>query len=282
LNARTSQVPLQPASDVQALAGRGIGAVVQGRALRLGSTRLMQELGADMQAWASEADALRAQGRTLSWLAELSDGAPARVLALLAFGDALKAGAADAIAQLERMGVHTLMISGDNAAAAQTIAAALGIRDVRTEVLPGDKAQVVAALRASGTHGKVAMVGDGINDAPALAAADVGIAMSGRDASGRALGTDAAMQAAGVTLLRGDVGLVAQTIELSRRTTAKIHQNLFWAFAYNVVGIPLAAFGLLSPMLAGAAMALSSVSVVGNALLLRRWRPHDHTGATRT
>jgi len=220
---------------------------------------------------------LRAQGRTVSWLAELHGDAPARVLAMLAFGDAPKAGAAQAIAELKRLGVHTLLISGDNTGAARAVAAALGIDDVRAEVLPGDKAQVIVSLRetprARAGHGKVAMVGDGINDAPALAAADVGIAMGGRDATGRVLGTDAAMQAAGVTLLRGDPMLVAQTIELSRRTTAKIRQNLFWAFVYNVVGIPLAALGLLSPVIAGAAMALSSASVVGNALLLKRWRP---------
>ncbi|MCG3189825.1 MAG: Copper-exporting P-type ATPase [Burkholderiaceae bacterium] len=169
--------------------------------------------------------------------------------------------------------MKTLLISGDNRGAAQAVGDALGIDDVRAEVLPADKAQVVAALRSQAHSGTVAMVGDGINDAPALAAADVGIAMGGIDDAGRALGTDAAMHAAGVTLLRGDTRLVPQTIELSRRTTAKIRQNLFWAFAYNVIGIPLAAFGLLSPVLAGAAMAASSVSVVSNALLLKRWRP---------
>jgi P-type Cu+ transporter len=277
LQALAPNVTPSPARDVQAIAGRGIGGVVAGRALRLGSARLMREIGADIDALQAEAEALQQQGRTVSWLAELGDGERARVRGLLAFGDALKPGAAAAIAQLKRLGVRTLLISGDNAGAAHAVGRSLGIDDVRAEVLPGDKAQVVAALRDAPGAGKVAMVGDGINDAPALAAADVGIAMAGLDAAGRSLGTDAAMQAAGVTLLRGDPGLVAQTIDLSRRTTAKIRQNLFWAFAYNVIGIPLAAFGLLSPVLAGAAMALSSVSVVSNALLLRRWRPADMT-----
>ena len=263
------------ASDVQAIAGRGIGGVVQGRTLRLGSGWLMADIGADTAPMRDQADALQAEGRTVSWLAELPAGAPARLLGLLAFGDALKPGAAAAIAQLKALGVKTLLISGDNAGAARAVGRALAIDDVRAEVLPGDKAAVVAALRDAPAAGKVAMVGDGINDAPALAAADVGIAMAGVDAAGHTLGTDAAMQAAGVTLLRGDPMLVAHTIELSRRTTAKIRQNLFWAFAYNVVGIPLAAFGLLSPVLAGAAMALSSVSVVSNALLLRRWKPKE-------
>jgi Cu+-exporting ATPase len=234
----------------------------------------MGELNADLGAASDAAGALRSQGRTVSWLAELRSDGRAQALAMLAFGDAPKPGAAAAIVELKHLGVHTLLISGDNAGAVRAVAATLGIDDVRAEVLPGDKAQVIAALRAHAGHGKVAMVGDGVNDAPALAAADVGIAMGGRDAAGRLLGSDAAMQAAGVTLLRGDPMLVAQTIDLSRRTTTKIQQNLFWAFVYNVVGIPLAALGLLNPVIAGAAMALSSASVVGNALTLRRWRPH--------
>ncbi|HEY6511869.1 MAG TPA: heavy metal translocating P-type ATPase [Burkholderiaceae bacterium] len=265
------------ASGVQAIAGRGIGGIVDGRVLRLGSERLMRELHADLSCTAHAASALRGQGRTLSWLAEQRSDGRTQALAMLAFGDAPKAGAAAAIAELKRLGVRTLLISGDNAGAAHAVGAALGIEDVRAEVLPGDKAQVIASLRAGAGGGKVAMVGDGVNDAPALAAADVGIAMAGSDATGRVLGSDAAMQAAGVTLLRGDPMLVAQTIELSRRTTSKIRQNLFWAFAYNVVGIPLAALGLLNPMIAGAAMALSSASVVANALTLRRWRPHAGT-----
>jgi P-type Cu+ transporter len=160
-----------------------------------------------------------------------------------------------------------VLVSGDNQAAAAAVAAQLGIDDVRAEVLPADKARIVAELRqgAGGAVLPVAMVGDGINDSPALAAADVGIAMG--------QGTDVAMQAAAITLLRSDPQGVAQAIRISRRTVAKIHQNLFWAFAFNSIGIPLAATGLLSPVIAGAAMALSSVAVVSNALLLRRWKP---------
>ena len=271
---RGDAASLPPATDVHAIAGRGIAGTVLGRMLRLGSERLMRELQAEIGAAASAtAAALQQQGRTVSWLAEVRPDGHARLLALLAFGDALKPGAATAMATLRRMGVRTLLISGDNAGAARAVGTALGIDDVRAEVLPGDKAQVVASLRTTAGGGKVAMVGDGINDAPALAAADVGIAMAGRDAAGQVLGTDAAMQAAGVTLLRGDPMLVPQTIDLSRRTTAKIRQNLFWAFAYNVIGIPLAAMGMLNPVIAGAAMAMSSASVVGNALTLRRWRP---------
>jgi P-type Cu+ transporter len=163
---------------------------------------------------------------------------------------------------LHEQGVRCVLVTGDNRGSAKAVATQLGIDEVRAEVLPEDKANIVFALKGEG--GTVAMVGDGINDAPALAAADVGIAM--------ATGTDVAMHAAGVTLMRGNPALVADAIDISRRTYRKIRQNLFWALIYNVVGIPLAAFGMLSPVIAGAAMAFSSVSVVTNALMLRRWK----------
>jgi Cu+-exporting ATPase len=220
----------------------------------------MQELGVDLGALQARAEALQAGGRTVSWLADVS--AAPRLLGLLAFGDRVKDSARDAVAALHAAGVRTLMVTGDNRGSAAAVGRALGIDRVEAEVLPEHKAALVAELKRSGAT--VAMVGDGLNDAPALAAADVGIAMS--------TGTDVAMHAAGITLMRGDPALVAAAIDISRRTWRKIRQNLFWAFAYNVVGIPLAAFGLLNPMLAGAAMAFSSVSVVANALGLRRWR----------
>ncbi|OSZ63315.1 cation-translocating P-type ATPase [Hydrogenophaga sp. IBVHS2] len=248
------------AAKVAAVAGRGMSAEVQGRALRLGSTRYMQELGVDLSALRAMADGLQDEGRTVSWLADVTS-APVLV-GLLAFGDTPKASAAAAVARLQALNVRTVMITGDNRGSARVVAERLGIGQVEAEVLPADKADIVNRLKAGGRT--VAMVGDGINDAPALALADVGIAMS--------TGTEVAMQAAGITLMRGDPALVADAIDISRRTWRKIRQNLFWAFAYNVVGIPLAAAGLLNPMVAGAAMALSSVSVVSNALMLRGWR----------
>jgi P-type E1-E2 ATPase len=178
------------------------------------------------------------------------------------FGDTLKPGAAQAIAALTAQGIDSHLISGDNRGSVQAVADALGISAAHANVLPADKAAIINALRKDGV---VAMVGDGINDAPALAAADVGIAMGS--------GTDVAMHAAGITLMHGDPRLVADALDISRRTYNTIRQNLFWAFAYNLIGIPLAAAGLLNPMLAGAAMALSSVSVVSNALLLKTWKP---------
>ena len=253
-------VPASTARDVRAVPGRGMAASVNGRALRLGSSRYMQELNVDCTAWADQAHRYEAAGRSVSWLADVTD--QPRLLGLLAFGDTLKPDARDAVAALHALGIATVLVSGDNRGSAAAIAAAVGIQRVEAEVLPQDKAAIVARLKRDGAV--VAMIGDGINDAPALAAADVGIAMS--------TGTDVAMQAAGITLMRGRPALVADAIEISRRTVAKIRQGLFWAFVYNVVGIPLAAFGLLNPVIAGAMMAFSSVSVVGNALLLRRWK----------
>ena len=253
--ARADGVTIDAARNTRAIAGRGVSADVAGEQILLGSARLMDEHGISLAPLLPRADALEAAGRTVSWLARAG-----KLVGLLAFGDDLKPTARAAIDALHRLGIRTVLISGDNARAAGKVAASLGIDEVHASVLPAQKAELVAALKTS--QRVVAMVGDGINDAPALAAADVGIAMSN--------GSDVAKETAGITLMRGDPALVAAAIEISRRTSAKIRQNLFWAFAYNVVGIPLAAAGLLNPVIAGAAMALSSVSVVTNALLLRR------------
>lgn len=258
--ARQAGVAIGQASEVRAVAGRGVSAIVDGRALRLGSSRFMRELSVPLGGLGERAQQLESEGRTVSWLADLS--ARPTLVGLLAFGDQPKPSAAAAIERLHAQGIRTALVSGDNRGSAEAVARLLKIDTVRAEVLPEDKAAIIGQLKARGV--RVAMVGDGINDAPALAAADVGIAMS--------TGTDVAMHAAGITLMRGDPALVSDAIDISRRTYAKIRQNLFWAFAYNVVGIPLAAFGLLSPVIAGAAMAFSSVSVVSNALLLRRWK----------
>ncbi|WP_439683922.1 Copper transporter [Cupriavidus oxalaticus] len=264
--AQARGIAVPRAEHVQALPGRGIAGVVDGQALQLGSERLRESLGAEAGTLAPVAQRLRDEGRTVSWLVETT---PPRVAGLVAFGDAIKPGAPAAIARLRAAGVRTVMLTGDNAGAAARVARELGLDEVQAEVLPEDKAARVQALGQGGAV--VAMVGDGINDAPALAAADVGIAMS--------TGTDVAMHAAGITLMRGDPALVADALAVSHRTVRKIRQNLFWAFFYNVVGIPLAAAGLLNPVVAGAAMAFSSVSVVSNALLLRRWHPLSGTAA---
>ena len=252
---------LQPVLELQALPGKGLVGLVGDQRLYLGNARLMDELGVDCVALKVASESLEAQGLSISWLAISS--AASTLLGMLAFGDVLKPTAISAIKRLQNQDVLTVMISGDNHGSATSVGNQLGISQVYAQVLPEDKANIVAQLKRA--HGLVAMVGDGINDAPALAAADIGIAMS--------TGTDVAIHAAGITLMRGDPALVADAIEISRRTYAKIRQNLFWAFVYNVVGIPLAALGLLSPVIAGGAMALSSVSVVSNALLLKRWRP---------
>jgi len=264
--ARERGLAPRPPEAVRAVPGRGTEGEVQGQSYLIGSLRWMQELGVDLGPLAGQAAALQSQGATLSAAAQRTvQGLQAR--ALLAFGDEPKPGAPAAIAALRARGVRSVMISGDNRGAAEAMARRLGLRpehgEVLADVLPADKAAAVRRLQAGGAV--VAMVGDGVNDAPALAAADVGMAMGN--------GTDVAMHAAGITLMRGEPALVAAALDISHRAVMKIRQNLFWAFIYNVAGIPLAALGYLNPVVAGAAMAMSSVSVMGNALLLRRWRP---------
>jgi Cu+-exporting ATPase len=270
---------------LRAVPGRGSEGEVGARSYLIGSMRWMDALGVDLGALSPEAQRLQAGGATLALLVEQlpvraepveafpdqrekslrqAQGERYVVRALMAFADEPKPEAKEALAALRARGIRIMMISGDNRGAALAMGARLGLGadEVMAEVLPGDKAAKVAALKV-GEH-TVVMVGDGVNDAPALAAADVGMAMG--------TGTDVAMHAAGITLMRGDLALVAGALDISHRTVMKIRQNLFWAFAYNVAGIPLAALGFLSPVVAGAAMALSSVSVISNALLLKRWK----------
>ncbi|CAM3215310.1 copper-translocating P-type ATPase [Pseudomonas floridensis] len=256
------QLKLDEIEHSHALSGRGIAGTVQGHALVLGNRRLLEESGLPMGDLVESARIWEAEGRTLSWLIEQAP--EPHVIGLFAFGDSLKPGTDQAVRELNARGITSHLLTGDNRGSAQVVAKALGIHDVHAEVLPADKSATVTQLK---NHNVVAMVGDGINDAPAMAAADIGIAMGS--------GTDVAMQAAGITLMRGDPRLVPAALDISRRTYAKIRQNLFWAFVYNLIGIPLAALGYLNPVLAGAAMALSSVSVVSNALLLKTWKPKD-------
>lgn len=253
-------IDLPALRELRVLAGRGLTGKLMKRTLLLGNRRLMQENGIDTTMLESRAAQWEADGSGLSWLAE--DG---KLLGLLAFADPPKDSAARAIARLKARGIESMMLSGDSTGAATAMARRLGIAQVEAEILPEHKARHIAALKKDGRV--VAMVGDGINDAPALAAADIGIAIG--------TGTDAAIGAAGITLLRGDPALVADAIDIARHTERGIRQNLAWAFAYNLIGMPLAAFGLLDPVFAGAAMALSSISVLLNALRLKLWHPKE-------
>jgi Cu+-exporting ATPase len=250
-----------PLEEFQSHAGMGLTARVGGRRIVIGNRRLMQKHGIPIEDGESLAVRLEAQGRTVTWIATL-DPQPTW-LGLIGMADPVKPEATAAVRHLHEIGIDTVLLTGDNERTAAAVAAQLGIRRVLAGVLPEEKAAELRRLQTQGRQ--VGMVGDGVNDAPALAAADVGFAMG--------TGADVAMQTAGVTLMRGDPRLLGDAISVSRATYRKIRQGLFWAFIYNVVGLPAAAFGLLSPMIAGAAMALSSVSVVSNALLLRRWRP---------
>lgn len=252
---------LTPADSLTALPGRGVKGRLGDTEWLLGNRAMMDEHAVPVGALAAQAERLEAEGCTVSWLAPSES---AGVTALLAFRDQLKPEAVAAVAGLKALGIRTVMLTGDSAGAAAPIAAQVGIDEVVAGIVPEEKARAVTRLKKQGV---VAMIGDGINDAPALAAADVGMAMSE--------GSDVAMHTAKVTLMRGNPLLIVEAISISRATWHKIRQNLFWAFAYNVIGIPLAAAGWLSPVIAGAAMAFSSVSVVSNALLLKRWRPAD-------
>jgi Cu+-exporting ATPase len=247
--------------DFQSHGGMGVTARAGARRVAIGNRRLMRKHGVETGNGESEAERLEAQGRTVMWIAVL-DPQP-RWLGWVAVSDPIKPEAAAAVRHLRDIGIETVLLTGDNERTAAAVAAQLGIRRVLAGVLPEEKAAEVRRLQAEGRQ--VGMVGDGVNDAPALAAADVGFAMG--------TGTDVAMKTAGVTLMRGDPRLLGDAIAVSRAAYRKVRQGLFWAFIYNLVGLPAAAFGFLSPMIAGAAMALSSVSVVSNALLLRRWRP---------
>jgi len=252
--AQAMTMTLPKLSDFRAIPGKGVEGSVDARRLRLGAPDWFAGLALPL----AQIAALQGAGKTVVVLAD-EDNA----LALLAIADPLRETSRAAVARLKAMGIHVVMLTGDNAATAAAIAAEAGIGDYRAGILPGDKAAAVNALKADGQL--VAMVGDGINDAPALAAADVSFAIGA--------GSDAAIEVADVTLVRSDLHGVADAILLSQATLGKIRQNLFFAFIYNVLGIPLAALGLLNPVIAGAAMAMSSVSVVSNSLLLKRWRP---------
>ena len=268
------------ATGTRAVPGKGVLGQVQYQGqshwLALGHGRWMAELGVDCAALQASADAHQAKGLTVSWLAAVpapggstGDTTLPALLGLLAFGDTARPQAAATVAELAQQGIDSVLISGDNPGAAHHLAQAVGITRVHAEVRPEAKAALVAEIKAGLPAGQaVAMVGDGINDAPALAAADVGMAMTHADG-----GTDIAMHSAGLTLLRGDPWSVVEAHSLAIATGRKIRQNLFWAFAYNALGLPLAALGHLSPVIAGGAMAMSSVCVVGNALWLSRWRP---------
>lgn len=249
---------LYPVSDFKSLPGRGLKAKVHGLDVAVGSQRLMEEMGVDVSQWLDRAEILEKRGNSLMWVSF-----NASLAGVIAAGDLPKPHASRIVARLKDLGIIPVMLTGDNARAAAYVASTMGIERVVSEVLPEGKAQEIEKLKAQGLV--VAMVGDGVNDAPALAAADVGIAMG--------TGTDVAMHTAGLTLMRGDPMLIPAALSISRATFRKIRQNLFWAFIYNLVALPLAAMGELSPMVAGGAMAFSSVSVVSNALLLRRWKP---------
>ena len=257
--AKTHDLDLPPVLNFTSLPGRGISAQVEGANLFIGSRRLMHESEIMTLPMENQADSFENDGNTLIWV---GDASSKKAIGVIAIGDTLRPSAIQTITRLKSQGMETVLLSGDNTSAAQKAGTEIGMSRVIAEVLPEEKAAIITQLKADGY--KVAMVGDGVNDAPALATADLGIAMGS--------GTDVAMETAGITLMRADLILTVDAVDVSRATYGKIKQNLFWAFVYNVVAIPLAVMGVLSPVIAGAAMAMSSVSVVLNSLLLKRWK----------
>jgi Cu+-exporting ATPase len=256
--AKARGLTLSPATAARSLVGRGLTAIVEGRSVAIGNAALMAELGVDLRLFEKEMARLAGEAKTVVAVARDREA-----LGLVALADPVRSESRDAVAALKAARVAVRLATGDAVAVARAVGDRLALDAVEAEMRPEGKTALVGRLRSQGRT--VAMVGDGINDAPALAAADVGIAMGS--------GADVALETAGITLMRSDPRLVAAALEISRATWRKIRQNLFWAFFYNVVGVPLAATGHLTPALAGAAMAMSSVSVVTNALTLTRWRP---------
>lgn len=263
--AQSQEVHLTDVKDFEAIAGSGVRGVVGGKPIALGTLRWMQELSCDTEYLELRARALEAESKTVVWMA-----VEGKSEAILGIADALKPSSAQAVKALQKLGLEVAMLTGDNRATAESIAQSVGITRVFAEVRPDQKAAQIQALQGEGKI--VAMVGDGINDAPALAIADVGIAIG--------TGTDVAIAASDITLISGDLQGIVTAIQLSRATMRNIRENLFFAFIYNIAGIPIAAgilyptFGwLLNPIIAGAAMAFSSVSVLTNALRLRNFKP---------
>ena len=256
--AEARSVELLEMRDFRAFPGHGLEAQVGGRKICLGNEKFMAERGVDAPGNIDEVRRLESEGKTVILIADEDS-----LLGVIGVADSLRENSAEAVAALQGMGIEVYMMTGDNERTAQTIAAEAGVSHVMADVMPDEKAAMVQRLKREGK--KVGMVGDGINDAPALAAADVGFAIGS--------GTDIAMEASDITLMQGDLTGVVAGVDLSKTVMRKIRQNLFWAFFYNILGIPLAAFGFLSPIVAGAAMAFSSVSVVSNTLLLRNWKP---------
>lgn len=248
-------IALTDATSFNAIPGHGIEAEVEGKTLYIGTRKLMKEKQIPYSSLEAKMEQMESEGKTAMLIAINN-----QLMGIVAVADTVKEDSQEAIAKLKKMGLKVVMITGDNQRTAEAIAKQVGITEIRAEVLPEDKAKEVQALIDQGEI--VAMVGDGINDAPALATADVGIAIG--------TGTDVAIEAADVTLMRGNLSAIVDAIILSRKTMRNIKQNLFWAFIYNTLGIPVAAFGLLAPWIAGAAMAFSSVSVVTNSLRLKR------------